>query len=247
MSESKQKVNTIRSFNLSRTNFWISALFQLLFAIVPFLFIWFFLLADFKNLSLNIYHWIPEPKLGYLVLICLGYILLALLLTLITWIFKWQKADGFTFVVGLTFLLSSIIVNQTWLDAWQFDKTIIKLLIRFILAIMFGLLGIVLGLFISTFARNFEYKQEDKQNAILEAYQENQLGDKTTWPRKTQKIIQAFEKKQIQAKSIQEKQAILNEKLINYHDQHYLKMQNKKTKTNQKLNAKEAKQRNKAK
>ncbi|AVP49073.1 DxFTY motif-containing membrane protein [Williamsoniiplasma luminosum] len=235
----------IRSFNLSRTNFWISAFFQLIFAIVPFLFILFFLSPDFQQLTINLYDHLPNPKVGYLILICVGYVLVALILTFITWILKWQKADGFTFVLGLTLLLSSVIINQTWLQAWDFNNTIVKLLIRFIIAIMFGLIGIFLGLLLSTLARNFEYKQEDKIQIIIDNYHDQKLGDKNTWTKSIAKIIQNYEKAKIEEKINQEKKNILEQKLATAANTDDLKDQIKKEQIKQKLNLKEEKQRTK--
>ncbi|WP_026389500.1 DxFTY motif-containing membrane protein [[Acholeplasma] multilocale] len=234
----------MRHFAMYRTGFWVNFGFEVLFTIIPFILIWLFLGADFQKYSFNHYLELGNNNAGFLTLILLGYIITSLGLNAVTVVLKLQRADSFTYTTGLAFAGACIILNGSWIYDWTIQNQMIKILVRFAITIGVASMATFLGVFITTFARNHVYKVEEDQQQILEAYRAG-----LPVPSKAMLKIQRAEKAELEReqrrKELEEFQFELDKKLIESYDKRDEDIKAKKRL--EKLNAKEAKQRNKDK
>ncbi|WP_031543185.1 DxFTY motif-containing membrane protein [Mesoplasma photuris] len=233
----------MRHFSTSRTNFWISLLFQLIATIIPFILLWIFIGADYKIYDFSLYGKLPNPYDGYVALILIGYVLWSLLITTITFFLKWQKADGFTFTVALVFVGFSVIMNGSWINDLAGLNQGMKIFIRFLIAIACGFIGIFIGVIITTYARNFNYKIEEDDQKILIAYRN---GEEIPSRKQLQikRAEKAHEKRLKEQEELEEFKKELDLKLIEAFNE---KEKEKQDFRKSKLDAKEQKQRNRDK
>ncbi|ATG97449.1 DxFTY motif-containing membrane protein [Mesoplasma lactucae] len=236
----------IRSFDMSRTPFWISVLWQLILTIIPFVLIWVFLGADFHNSSFNKYDDLGNNHAGWLALIMVGYLIWAWGGQTLTFFLKWQKADSFTFTLTFSIIFFALVMNGCWLieiDPTKMSNSV-KIVVRFLICLFSAIPAMLIGVLITNFARNYTYKTEDEDEAILQAYRSGEA-----IPTKEQFRIQRAEQTRIKREKelaeLEEFKADLDRRLLTDFDKSkkVLKKENKDLKKKEKLDAKEMKQR----
>lgn len=173
-NQNKEKLLDNIKFNNTRTPFWINLLLQLFTTITLFLVILFFISPDLQNYSFNHFNKLNKLAYLYLFLICLAYLLVIFVINLLLVLCKIIKSDSFTYSFGLVFVGILIILTGNVFYHWN-TTLFIKTILRFVLVIISMVLGVLFGTFISIVYKNKEYQKDEQNQAILNAYLNNQL------------------------------------------------------------------------
>ncbi len=240
LNDEKQKVeddsywNKIREFNLTRTRFGWLVLWQLIETIIPFILVWIFLGAELKKYhAFNHYHDLFNPHAGFLTLICLAILLWAWTIQIVSFFYRWQNADSFTFTLIFSLVFFTLIMNGCWLVNSKLNLSV-QIIIRFLIGLFVAIGSLFIGVLITSFARNYRYKVEEDEEALLLAYQKGE-----PIPTKAElRLVRAqknHEIREAQAKELDEFKTQLDAKLLNAF--------NNKTSDETKFEAKEAKKR----
>lgn len=178
--ENKSYWERVRDFNLSRTPFWISILWELVATIGPWLAIWLTIGPDFAGKGFNFFEgdliqgW-SDNGIGFVALISCMYLIWAMGIATLTWALKWQKSDTFTYTLAFAVVGFMIIMNGCWMYDWtnggKKENQGVRVIVDFIICLFSMLFAMFVGVIITTFARNQNYKVEEEDEAILLAYQ----------------------------------------------------------------------------
>ncbi|AOG60330.1 hypothetical protein SHELI_v1c03770 [Spiroplasma helicoides] len=227
------------NFNEQRTDFFKSAGFVFLEAIIPGIAIWVLLGDDFL-ITMNTK--LPSPTGGYVSLVCVLYLCYTILITYLFYKAKFHKADNFTYSITFNFILISVIATSYIFH--RNDTTVI--IAKFVIALAIGIIGITVGVFLTYIFRVLEFGRKLKLEQNLEAYNEGTLTEQRLINRaiKYQKYLDKLAEKQ---KLIDQKAELLQHKIDEEYELEKAKERMKKISLSEKLDLKEQKQREKAK
>lgn len=234
--------DNMRDFRLSRTPFWLGVGVEIIASITPIILIWIFFGYDFATKSFTQYYRLPNPQIGYLILMT-AVIVPIWNLTIVSIFFmtKVIKADLYTYSMGFIMVGIALILNGSWIQDWEAND-ILKLFIRFLIILFAGAIGAILGVILTSFARNYRYKIEEEDYAILEAYRAGKPVPSRAALRLKRADIQAKKRAKDKAE-LEIFKLSLDERLLTAYNEFDEKEKAKEDTLKMKLDAKEAKKR----
>lgn len=251
LNNEKQKVgedsywNKIREFNLTRTRFGWLVLWQLIETIIPFILVWVFVGPELKKYhAFNHYNDLLNPHAGFLALICLAILLWAWTIQIVSFFYRWQNADSFTFTLIFSLVFFTLIMNGCWLVDSKLNLSV-QIIIRFLIGLFIAIGGLFLGVLVTSFARNYRYKVEEDEETLLLAYQNGE-----PIPTKAQlRLVRAqknHEIREAQAKELDEFKKQLDAKLLDAFnnktiDKHEIKLEAKEARKRERFVKRQAK------
>jgi hypothetical protein len=159
--EKKAQSTFLQDFYGSRTPFLRSILFVLLEALIPGIVVWLLVGNDFPAISFADH--LPNPHVGYVALICFGYILFTSGLTIALFYLKAHKADNFTYSFTV-----AIVISFVTLVGYGLGNSITFAFVKFIIAIVIIILVGMAGVFVTVLLTNSTYRVDDKVEDLLQ-------------------------------------------------------------------------------
>ncbi|QBQ07622.1 hypothetical protein SGLAD_v1c04230 [Spiroplasma gladiatoris] len=235
MKNIENNKNMWKNFSEQRTDFFVSAGFLLIESIIPGILVWLLVGNDFSFSFLNN---LPDPKVGYIILICIIYLMFTFLSTFIFYILKLHKEDNFTYATTTTLVFITLI-----LLGFAFNKNdTVFIIIKLVIVLFSAIIAVTLGVFITYIAKNKSFKK-------LEIF-ENYLSDYKEGKSVPLKIIDKIKKYEINLEQQKQKQKKIDDlkielenKIEAEYQQQKQKDLEKKQKLNEKLDSKEKKAR----
>ncbi|AEM68835.1 DxFTY motif-containing membrane protein [Mycoplasma putrefaciens] len=211
-TKEKQKLIEQIRFNQSRTPIWISILVQLTTVVSLFLVVLFLFGGDFQQYSWNYYDRLGKLAYLYLALICIAYLIIVVFINWILILLKVQKADAFSYCLGLAMVCVSIIYTGDLMYHWKVAVAV-KSAVRFLIAIVSAVFGVIIGTLLSLLQRNKEYQIQQENEAILLAYQNHQIVPSKKQLRAIKRLKYQKQKEQEQLELIEFKNKLYKDEL----------------------------------
>jgi hypothetical protein len=206
--EKKAQSTFLQDFYGSRTPFLRSILFVLLEALIPGLVVWLLVGNDFPAISFADH--LPNPHVGYVALICFGYILFTSGLTIALFYLKAHKADNFTYSFTV-----AIVISFVTLVGYGLGNSITFAFVKFIIAIVIIILVGMAGVFVTVLLTNSTYRVDDKVDDLLQKTDWRSRVN-NSWSKNSCEIWSKAEKEQERDARSAEIQKKLDEKLDKY-------------------------------